>query len=65
MTTLFYGYGFGLFEQVPRAWQAVLAIGFFLLQVVLSQAWLSAFRMGPVEWLWRTATYGRLPPMRR
>lgn len=65
MTTLFYGYGFGMFEQVPRAWQAVIAIGFFLLQVVLSRAWLSAFRMGPVEWLWRTLTYGRRPPMRR
>ena len=65
MTTIFFGYGFGYFEQLPRAWQPVLVIGFFLLQVLWSHAWLSAFRMGPVEWLWRAATYGRLPAMRR
>lgn len=65
MTLLFYHYGLGLFEQVPRAWQAPLAIGFFLLQLGLSRWWLGMFRMGPMEWLWRAATYGRLPPMRR
>ena len=65
MTLVFYHYGLGLFEQVPRAWQAPLAIGFFLLQAVFSRWWLGRFHMGPVEWLWRAATYGRLPPMRR
>ncbi|KAA2285867.1 DUF418 domain-containing protein [Arenimonas fontis] len=65
MTLLFYHYGLGLFEQVPRAWQLPLATGFFLLQLGLSRWWLDRFRMGPVEWLWRAATYGSLPPMRR
>lgn len=65
MTTIFFGYGLGYFEQMPRAWQPVLVIGFFVVQVLWSHAWLSAFRMGPVEWLWRAATYGRWPPMRR
>lgn len=65
MTTIFFGYGLGYFEQLPRAWQPVLVLAFFVVQVLWSHAWLSAFRMGPVEWLWRTATYGRLPPMRR
>lgn len=64
MTTLFFGYGLGYFEQLPRAWQPAVVLAFFLLQVAWSRAWLARFRMGPVEWLWRSATYGRLPPMR-
>lgn len=64
-TTIFYGYGLGYFEQLSRAWQVPFVLGLFLLQVWLSHAWLSRFRMGPMEWLWRTATYLRLPPMRR
>jgi uncharacterized protein len=36
----------------------------FGLQVAASRAWLACFRFGPVEWLWRAATYGRLPPLR-
>lgn len=26
--------------------------------------WLRRFRFSPVEWLWRTLTYGKLQPMR-
>ncbi|MEW6252725.1 MAG: DUF418 domain-containing protein, partial [Planctomycetota bacterium] len=26
--------------------------------------WLRRFRFGPLEWLWRTLTYGRPQPMR-
>jgi len=58
-TTLFYGYGFGWWGEVPRAMQLLLAAGFFLLQVLLSRAWLARFDHGPVEWLWRKATYLR------
>jgi uncharacterized protein len=31
------------------------------LQLWWSKAWLSRFRFGPAEWLWRAATYRRLP----
>ena len=64
-TWIFSGYGLGYFEQLPRAWQVPFVLVFFAAQVLLSQAWLSHFRMGPMEWLWRIATYLRLPPMRR
>jgi len=33
-------------------------------QVALSHWWLARFRFGPVEWLWRSLTYGRLQPTR-
>ncbi|KFN41723.1 DUF418 domain-containing protein [Arenimonas metalli] len=62
---IFSGWGLGYFEQLPRAWQVPFVVAFFAVQVVLSQAWLARFRMGPMEWLWRAATYLRLPPMRR
>jgi uncharacterized protein len=64
-TLVFYGYGLGLWDQIPRAWHALLAIGFFALQIPFSRWWLARFRFGPAEWLWRAATYGQLPPMRR
>ena len=35
------------------------------LQLWWSQAWLSRFRFGPCEWLWRIATYRRMQPLRR
>lgn len=65
MTSLFHGYGLGWYDQLPRAWQPLLVFAFFMAQVLLSHAWLARFRFGPMEWLWRAATYGRLPPMRR
>jgi uncharacterized protein len=64
-TTLFYGYGFGLWGQLSRAAQLPLAILFFAGQLLLSHWWLARFRFGPAEWLWRSLTYLRPQPMRR
>jgi uncharacterized protein len=64
-TLLFYGYGLGMFGQMPRAWQLAFALGLFALQVAISHAWLARLRFGPMEWLWRTITYGARQPMRR
>jgi len=64
-TLIFYGYGLGYFEQLPRAWQVPFVLVLFALQVAFSHWWLARFRFGPMEWLWRAATYLQLPPMRR
>ena len=64
LSTLFYGYGFGWWGDVPRAQQALLALLLYAAQLALSAWWLARFRYGPMEWLWRSATYGRLQPMR-
>jgi uncharacterized protein len=62
-TTLFYGWGLGWWGTVGPAAQLVWAFGiFFLVQVPLSILWLRRFRWGPLEYAWRVATYGRLPP---
>jgi len=60
-TTLFYGWGFGLWGKVGPALQLALAfVIFFLVQVPLSRVWLRHFSHGPLEYVWRVLTYGRL-----
>jgi uncharacterized protein len=63
-TTLFYGYGFGLYGKVGPALGIVITVAIYALQIPLSHWWLRHFRFGPAEWLWRTLTYGKIQPMR-
>ncbi len=63
-TSLFYGYGLGYFEQLPRVWHVPLALALFTLQVLISRWWLQRFRFGPMEWAWRSLTYLKAQPMR-
>ena len=45
---------------------AHLAAGAILIaQWLCSALWLRRYRQGPVEWLWRWATWARRPPLRR
>lgn len=62
---VFYGYGLGLFGRLGSAAAAPLGFLIYGLQMIGSRLWLRRYRFGPVEWLWRAATYGRLPPLRR
>jgi uncharacterized protein len=65
-TTLFYYYGFGLFGTVPQAGLLAIVAAVYSVQLlVISPLWLSRFRFGPMEWLWRTVTYWRAQPMAR
>ena len=60
-TTLLYGWGFGLWGKVGPAAQLALALGiFFLIQVPLSVMWLRRFEYGPLEYVWRVLTYGKI-----
>lgn len=63
-TTIFYGYGLGLYGQIGPAVGLALTIAIFGLQVPLSNWWVERFRYGPAEWLWRSLTYGNLQPLR-
>ena len=62
-STVFYGYGFGLFG-IERIWQLGCVVAMVLVQIPLSHLWLSHFRYGPMEWLWRAITYWQIPAMR-
>jgi uncharacterized protein len=62
-TSLFYGWGFGLWARVGPAWGMVLSLLiFFGLQVPWSLWWLARHERGPVETLWARLTYGRPAP---
>ncbi len=64
-TAIFYGWGFGLWDKLGPAAEFALAFGiFFVIQVPLSVWWLRHFQYGPMEWVWRLATYGHRPAMR-
>ncbi len=63
-TLIFYGYGLGLFGRTGTAVGLLLTVGIYAIQVPLSNLWLAHFQFGPLEWLWRTLTYGRSQPMR-
>jgi len=57
--TIFYGYGLGRFGSYSPARATLLALGIFAVQIALSNVWLTFFRYGPMEWIWRQLTYGR------
>ncbi len=63
-TTIFYGYGFGLYGRVGPALGVFLTLVIFSLQVLFSRWWLSRYRYGPMEWLWRSLTYGEPQALR-
>lgn len=37
-----------------------VALGVFVLQILLSNIWLRQFKYGPLEWIWRMLTYGKV-----
>lgn len=62
---IFYGWGLGYFGQFSRAELVPIILGVWTFQLILSPLWLSRFRFGPMEWLWRSLTYWKLEPLRR
>ncbi|MCZ2259013.1 DUF418 domain-containing protein [Sporosarcina sp. G11-34] len=59
-TTIFYSYGFGLYGKIDLVTGTWIAVGVFSIQVIIAELWLSKFKMGPLEWLWRKGTYGKV-----
>lgn len=61
---LFMGWGFGLFGKI-EIWQGILlTLAIFTIQIPLSKWWLNRYKFGPMEWLWRTLTYGKIQHMK-
>lgn len=65
MTTIFYGYGGGLYGHVSRTDLYILVIALWALMLLWSKPWLERFSYGPLEWLWRSLSRGGMQPMRR
>ena len=62
---VFYGFGFGLYGHLARHQLYYVVFSIWTFQLVISPIWLAHYRFGPVEWLWRSLTYGQRQPMRR
>ena len=63
-TTIFEGYGFGLFGKLQRYQLYYVVAAVWLVILVISPIWLRHFRFGPLEWLWRSLTYWKRQPFR-
>ncbi len=62
-TTLFNGYGFGLFGSLRRHQLYLIVLAIWTAQMIFSRLWLRRFQFGPVEWLWRSLTYWQRQPL--
>lgn len=69
LTQTIFGVGFVTavfgFDTLGRAALLALCVPVWAVQLAWSRAWLARFSNGPLEWIWRCATWFRLQPMRR
>lgn len=56
---LFYGFGFGLYGKLSIENLVLIAITIYILQILFAWIWLSFYKQGPVEMLWKRITYGK------
>lgn len=54
---LFYNWGLGLYRHTGITVCFLIGIGVFLLQYFFCRWWLRSHRQGPLEWLWKKATW--------
>jgi uncharacterized protein len=61
----FYGTGWSFYGKTNTVLFPLIAIGFYIIQVVYSRIWLNYFEFGPLEWIWRQLTYGKFIPLKK
>ena len=54
---LFYNWGLGLYRYTGITACFLMGIGMFLIQFFFCRWWLRSHRQGPLEWLWKKATW--------
>ena len=60
-TILFYNFGFGLYGKVDVQMGTLIAIGIFVVQVILAELWFTKFKQGPLELAVKRIVY---PPIK-
>ena len=65
LTTIFYGYGFGLYGYLTRAQCYLVVVAVWVLMLLWSKPWLARFNYGPLEWAWRSLARWRVQPLRK
>jgi uncharacterized protein len=64
-TMTFYGYGLKFFGNISLFNGSLLALSFFMFQVLFSIVWMGRHNYGPVEWVWRSVTYLQIPSWKK
>jgi uncharacterized protein len=65
MTSIFYGWGLGLYGHVDRASLYLFVLGAWVVMLLWSKPWLERFHYGPFEWVWRSLARGKFQPMQK
>ncbi|MBX7457204.1 DUF418 domain-containing protein [Qipengyuania sp. 1NDH17] len=63
-TFLFFPMGLGMQGRLTPAASMLVALGLFAAFTLAAKFWLARYRYGPLEYLWRWATYGSRPKFR-
>lgn len=61
----FTGAGFGMFGKLQRHELLYVVFSIWIFQLIISPIWLKYFQYGPVEWLWRSLSYQKMPAFRK
>lgn len=56
-TFIFFGWGLGYIGELRNAYLVLIALVVIIAQNWFSRVWLDNYRYGPLEWLWRSATF--------
>ncbi|XKO56054.1 DUF418 domain-containing protein [Lysinibacillus fusiformis] len=56
-TCLFYQFGFGWYGKISVETGVFIAFGIIVVQMIIAEIWLSKWKQGPLEALWRKLTY--------
>ena len=59
-----YQWGLGLYGEMGPFWGLMAVFAIYPLMVIASAWWIRRFQFGPIEWLWRTLTYGQIQSFR-
>jgi uncharacterized protein len=59
-TMIFYNYGLGLYGQIGPALGLLFVVVIFIGQILISKYWLERYQFGPMEWVWKSLTYGKI-----
>ncbi len=62
---IFYGSGFGLYLKIGPSITIFIALALCGLQLTCSYYWLTYFKMGPLEWVWRYANTRKRPEFKK
>ena len=63
-TWAYYGWGLQLFGKFGVSFSLFLGMLFFIVQLFFARWWFVRFKIGPVEWIWKSATFAKILPLK-